>query len=155
MSEDVGATTTALTVVEALPGTPARVMNAGTALSREVAQELAAVVERTFRRERLRRTTSARTVIGGVVGAILCAFGGLVLFGRSAEELAVVMSVMIAAPLALHLLWGARNRALLDVAADDGAMPRAVLVDAVQRMRRAGVGPSTALRDAQAALRWP
>ena len=70
MSEDVGATTTALTVVEAVPGTPARVMNAGTALSREVAQELAAVVERTFRRERLRRRTSAMTVVVGRVGLL-------------------------------------------------------------------------------------
>ena len=155
MSESVEATTTALTVVEAVPGTPARVMNAGTALSREVAQELAAVVERTFRRERLRRRTSMMTITGGVVGAITTAVGSLLLFNSSPEDVTGLVSVMIAAPLTLHLLWGARNRALLDVAADDGAMPRAVLVDAVHRMRRAGVGPSTALRDAQAALRLP
>ena len=51
-------------VASDVPGTPARVMNAGTALSREVGQELAAVVERTARRERLRRRTGLVTVPG-------------------------------------------------------------------------------------------
>ncbi len=144
----------ALAVVDDVPGTPARVMNAGTALSREVAQELATVVDRTFRRERLRRRTTMVTMPGGV------ALFGLFVWATAElpppiEAPVTALASIVAVSLTLHLLWGARNRALLDVAADDGAMPRAVLVDAVQRMRRAGVGPSTALRDAQAALRLP
>ena len=142
----------ALAVFDDVPGTPARVMNAGTALSREIAQELATVVERTFRRERLRRRTTMVTMPGGV------ALYGLFVWATSStsldiEALVVALASIVAASLTLHLLWGARNRALLDVAAADGAMSRVALVDAVQRMRRAGVGPSTALRDAQAALR--
>ena len=137
---------------DARPGTPARIMNAGTALSREVAQELATVVERTYRRERLRRRTTMVTVPGAVAlyAFFLWATGAS---RYQLEAILVALSAIVAAPLAVHLLWGARNRALLDVAADDGAMSRAVLVDAVRRMQRERVGPSTALRDAQAARR--
>jgi hypothetical protein len=139
-------------LVAAPPGTPARVMNAGTALSREVAQELAAVVEQTFRRERLRRraTVIAMPTIVAIYAFYLWATNWAHVEG---EAVIVVVSVALAGPLALHLLWGARNRALLDVAADDGAISRAMLVDAVQRMQRDRVGPSTALRDAQIARR--
>ena len=155
MSDNAQSSTTALAVVAPVPGTPARVMKAGQALSPEVAQALAADVERTFRREVIRRRTSAMTAIGGVGSASLSAFVGLVRFGNSIEEVAFVTAAMVAAPLALHLLWGARNRALLDVAAANGAVSRMVLIDAVQRMQREDVGPSTALRDALTAHQAP
>lgn len=141
---------TALIVVDPAPGTPARVMNAGTALAREVAQELATVVERTFRRERLRRRTALFTMPGAAV------LYGLFVWATAPsnielEAMVVGFSIVLSGPLTLHLVWGARNRALLDVAAADGATSSAVLVDAVQRMRQLGFGPSTALRDALAA----
>jgi hypothetical protein len=137
-------------VASDVPGTPARVMNAGTALSREVGQELAAVVERTARRERLRRRTGLVTVPGTL------ALYGLFVWATApsdadVESIVAAFCGLAALPLALHLLWGARNRALLDVAAADGAVSRAVLADAVQRMRRDRLGPSSALREALAA----
>jgi hypothetical protein len=142
---------TSLIVVDAAPGTPARVMNAGTALSREVAQEQAAVVERAFRRERLRRRTALFTMPGATL------LYGLFAWATAPSKVEVeaviaAFAAVLAGPLTLHLLWGVRNRALLDVAAADGAASRAVLVDAVRRMRRHGLGPSTALREAQAAV---
>jgi hypothetical protein len=142
---------TVVVVVDAPPGTPARVMNPGTQLSREVAQELAAVVERTFRRERLRRRSTVVTISGAALLYALLLWAGEAPLTHIGQATLTGLVFGLPGPLTLHLLWGARNRALLDVAAAEGAVSRAVLVDAVHRMRRERVGPSTALRDAQAA----
>jgi hypothetical protein len=65
----------------------------------------------------------------------------------------MAQAAVAAVPLVLHLAWGSRNRALLDVAAANAAVPAGMLVDALRRMRKHRSGPSAALRDARAA--WP
>ena len=132
-----------------LPVEPVAVVDAGNALSPTVAQELATVLQRTHRSERRRRATLWFMVSGA---GLLC--GCLVSLLEDDVDVRVMAQAAVAAvPLVLHLAWGSRNRALLDVAAANAAVPAGMLVDALRRMRKHRSGPSAALRDARAA--WP
>jgi hypothetical protein len=137
-------------VADGFPGTPALVMSAGVALSRETTQEVAGVIERTCRRERMRRRTM--TVTMAVVGALTAWF--MFSVAPPGEWLSAALfsvGIMLGLSLPVFLAWGVFNRALLDATAAHAAVPRAVLADAVVRMRREGIGASTALREALAA----
>jgi hypothetical protein len=135
--------------VDAPASTPARVMSPGTALSRDTAQALAAVVERTARGEKTRRRVML--VTSTALAAFMALFyGGSAPSPTDLPRMVFFIVLVVGLPLPVFLAWGVLHRALLDAAAAHAGVPRAVLLDAVGRMRRTGVGASTALRDALA-----
>jgi hypothetical protein len=131
------------------PGTPAVIVRPGTALPATTMQELASVIDKTVRRERLRRRTTIGILLA--VSALAIVQAGLTVVPETELARAVaVVAVYFAAPLLASLLWGTRNRALVDSAAAHAAVPASVLVRAVRISQRDGVGASTALRTALA-----
>jgi hypothetical protein len=136
-------------LVDRPASTPARVMSPGTALSRDTAQELAAVVERTARGEKMRRRVMLVTSTA-LASFMALFYGGTAPSHADLPRLVFFVLLVVGLPLPVFLAWGVFHRALLDAAAAHAAVPRAVLLDAVGRMRREGIGASTALRDALA-----
>lgn len=137
MSTDVAAV--------APPSNPVQVMNAGTLLSSDVIQALAAAVATTAAREQLRRMFT-------IAGPPLLGSGVAVAGYATDSSLLLTVGAVTAAAVAcgVSLAWGVANRALLDQLAVDAAVSRKALAAAVG-LARSGVGPSTALRTALAA----
>ena len=130
------------------PQTSAAIVRAGDTLGHDLRQELATIVGTTVARERLRRRVAA--ALGGasvVGGGALCV--GPVVGGILTVPL-VVYGLLCSLPiLPMLLLWGVRNRALLDIAAKDAGVDGRLLVDACEMVRKQKIGPSTALRAAE------
>jgi hypothetical protein len=126
------------------PTSSMAVIRAGTALSRDVLQELATTVATTTQREKLRKVIIGALAVGGIGAAVIGATGGSTL---PMNIPVILFAVLCIAPiLPLTLLWGIRNRALLNAAAKDAAVDHAVLAAAVRLMQKKKLGPSTALR---------
>ena len=121
-------------------GSSAQVMRAGTVLSRDLMQLLAAEVATTAERERNRRLLTVVGVAGiaaiSVVFSYITGSPNVIGIGIGATEALIMFA---------SLIWGVRNRAMIDRVAVDAAVSRRALARAVQPVRK-GSGPSTALR---------
>lgn len=119
------------------------VMRTGHALSRDLQQELATLVATTAQRERLRKRTSVvLALVGGVAIAYVAATGGS---GPRSLPMGLFAFLCLAPVLPATLLWGVRNRALLNIAADNAAVDHKALARAVRLVEKNRAGPSTAL----------
>jgi hypothetical protein len=119
------------------------VMRTGHTLSRDLQQELAALVATTAQRERLRKRTS---MVLALVGGLAVAYVAISGAGTPRSLPMGLFAFLCLAPvLPATLLWGVRNRALLNVAADNAAVDHKALARAVRLVEKNRAGPSTAL----------
>lgn len=121
------------------PQTSAAVVRPGTTISGDLHQELAAVVGTTVARERLRLQ-----VIAGLMGcgAVVTGLGKF----TNTLSLGAYGGMCLVAVLPLMLVWGVRNRALLNAAAGNAAVDHVALARAVRLVQKRTHGPSAALQ---------
>lgn len=127
----------------AKPETSAAVMRTGEDIGADLLQELALTVATTASRERLRKRVLVALVAAGVLLAGVAATGGV----ETARNMPLMLvGILCMAPvLPLALVWGVRNRALLNAAAANAAVDHSKLAAAVRLVEKKRLGPSTAL----------
>lgn len=125
------------------PETSAAVMRTGETIGADLLQELALTVATTAARERLRKRVLVVLLAAGVLLAGLGASGGI----ETARNMPLMLvGILCLAPvLPLSLIWGVRNRALLNAAAANAAVDHKKLAAAVRLVEKERLGPSTAL----------
>lgn len=115
----------------------------GQTLSADLLQELAATIATTVWRERLRtRVVIALGIIGSLAAVISVGTG---VPGPTVFPAFLFAAACIAPILPLMLVWGVRNRALLNAAAANAAVDHVALARAVRLVQKRTHGPSAAL----------